>query len=128
MPLTQAERDELTSAQLTQVDRIGSARLTADLSIDAPAATVQAFRARILKGWARMSPAELRARVNIVTITYTASGPGMTYASESDYTVVERQTIADAYVEGKGIIDIAGLLAKGISLEQRVAVLEARLS
>lgn len=118
MALTESERNKLTADQFAQIDRMSETRLgeylegTADL------------RERIIDKWVKWSPEGLRVRVNVASISWGETIV-ITWSPENDYTATERRTVQDVLTFGDKPKDaIPRILAAGLSLRQRIEVLE----
>lgn len=114
MPLTPSERALFTTDQLTQIDRTSAERLDELLSN---------VREKMLARLVRYSPTEIRAQINIVGVDFGSSGPVVRYHSDSDYSATEQQTITDSFIGGKWGTEIPRILARGLSIEQRLQAL-----
>ena len=95
--LTNVEKSAFDDGQQKQLDRLTQARR--DSLLDVPAGleiSAADFRSKILRSLARLTPEELRARLNICCVI----GESAEYDDMSDYTAAERQTIAVAIQDG----------------------------
>ena len=124
--LTSDEKALFTSEQLAQLERLSDDRVEEYLT--PPKNTnVASFRAIVLGKLAKRSSEELRARVNIIGISW-GEQVIINWAPENDYTQEEVETLQDAMAPGVSLISNAPtILANGLSLRQRVRKIEESL-
>ena len=116
--LTAGEKKLFTAGQLAQLARLSASRR--DEYLDAlPGADAKEFRASVLAKLARRSVAELRARVNVIGVSW-GKPIVVNYAPENDYTAAEMQTVTDVLDGGKWLFRIPEILAAGLSVKQRL--------
>lgn len=129
---TATDRRNFTAAQLVELDKLSAARLAMCVTTtpenflgpDGQTAPDDDYKAFMIEKLARKSAAQLRAWVNLVSISWGAAGPTITWATAAqggDYTATEKASIEDLLARGGKFEDIAVRVAGGErSVEQRL--------
>jgi hypothetical protein len=122
--LTDTDRSKFAAEQLTEIDKLSSARLDeyATVAPESSGLTNAEYKRGVIAKWVPKSPERLRARVNLTSISWGANGPTITWAPEADYSAEEKASIEDILrSEGGKFEDVAVVVAAGRrSVEQRL--------
>jgi hypothetical protein len=111
-----------TTAQKTQVDRLPVAYFSAPTDSTMTDAEYKQMAEGKLES---RTPDQIRARVNITGVSWSRT-PVVNFSSENDYTSAQMTAISQDLRAGESWGDrVAEIVAGGLSLEQRVAALEA---
>ena len=112
-----------TTAQNTQVKRLPASFFNAP---DDSSLTDAEYKAMTTAKLEKLSPAQLRVRVNVTGVMW-GRPIVINWSAQNDYTAQEREAITQGLRPGdKWINRMADIVADGPSLEQRVKTLEAK--
>tara|TARA_Y100000310_G_scaffold129649_1_gene128800 strand:+ start:6507 stop:6923 length:417 start_codon:yes stop_codon:yes gene_type:complete len=130
---TATDRKKFNSGQLAELDKLSAARLAEYVTTtpenflgpDGQVAPGADYKVFMIKKLAKKSAAQLRARVNLVSISWGTDGPAIKWATSAqggDYTDAEKASIQDLLKPGGKYEDVAVRVAGGErSVEQRLA-------